>query len=274
VTLPGPKEITMRLVHLSVHLASHAAFATLVAALAACAADPQYIPAPTSIEVGIEGTDVFTGTVTIDLPVELESADDAMERADRAAVLGVGADELAYVRVGDFDVSIEWTIKNLAGSEGEARISVNGGNQYWYYVPTEFVIDPEEDEEPPPLMGDVPLRVPGSGTLSGVFREDQVREASIDLEQITRGMVNPFAAMLTVNEDDPGVAVPTMLPLEDLSQLIRFDIVFEADRHMVLEYGIRVRDHRNILHDELLSAPAAEIVAWAPAMFVPPPPPP
>ena len=256
-------------------LAVATVLAGLTAAGAACATDPQYIPAPASIEVGIEGSDVFTGTVTIDLPVQLETMEHLMEREARALELGIPADQLAYVRTGDFDVSIEWTIKNLAGSEGEARISVNGGNPYWYYVPTEFVIDPDEDEEPPPLMGDVPLRIAASGSRDGVFREDQIREASIDLEQITRGMINPFAAMLTVNEEDPGVTVPpVMLPLDDVSQLVRFDIIFEADRHMVLEYGIRIRDHRGILHEEGLAAPAGEIVAWMPAMFVPPPPPP
>lgn len=256
--------------------AAHLAFTFVSAAgLVACTADPQYIPGPSSIEVGIEGSDVFTGTVTIDLPVQLETMEDAEERAARALELGVGADLLAYVRLGDFDVSIEWTIKNLAGSEGEARILVNGGNQFWYYVPTEFVIDPEEDEEPPPLMGDVPLIIPENGTRGGVFREDQIREASIDLEQITRAMINPFAAMLTINEDDPGVTIPpSTLPLDDLAQMIRFDIVFEADRHMVLEYAIRVRDRRNILHRDGLAAPAGEIVTWAPAMFVPAPPPP
>lgn len=261
----------MRVVHYR-----HLAFAVVTAAgLVACIEDPQYIPGPSSIEVGIEGSDVFSGTVTIDLPVQPETMADAEERAARAMEIGIAADMLAYVRNSDFDVSIEWTIKNLAGSEGEARISVNGGNQFWYYVPTEFVVDPEEDEEPPPLMGDVPLRIPESGTRSGVFREDTIREAAIDLEQITRAMVNPFAAVLTINEEDPGVAVGGILvPLDDLPQMIRFDIIFEADRHMVLEYGIRVRDHRNILHEEGLAAPAGEIVMWAPQMFVPPPPPP
>ena len=36
---------------------------------------------------------------------------------------------------------------------------------------------------------------------SGVFREDQVREASIDLELITRAMQNPFRALLQIDED-------------------------------------------------------------------------
>lgn len=245
----------------------------LLAAAPACTEDPQYVPGPSSIEVGIEGSDVFTGTVTIDLPFQLESMEDLTDRTELATELGVAADLLSVVRVGDLDVSLEWTIKNLAGSEGEARVIVNGGNQFWYYVPINFVVDPEEDEEPPPLMGDIPLRVAESGTRSGVFREDQIREASVDLEQISRGMVNPFAAMLTINEDDPGVTIPpALVPHDALSQLVRFDITFEADRHMVLEYGIRIRDHRGILHPEGLAAPPEELIVFAPAEFVPPPP--
>lgn len=248
-------------------------FVLALFAVGGCSADPQYLPGPTAIEVGIDGTDVFSATATIDLPIELESMEDAMERAELAMSIGVAADQLAYVRVGDLDVSIEWTIKNLSVNDGNARISVNGGNQFWYYVPLNFVVDPEEDEEPPPLMGDIPLVVPGDGTLSGVFREDQLREASIDLEQISRAMVNPFAAVLTTNEDDPGVTIaPALVPLDALSQLVRYDLVFEADRHMVLEYGIRVRDHRGILHPEGLAAPTEELFAFTPMEFVPPPP--
>jgi hypothetical protein len=247
-------------------------------ALVGCIEDPQYIPGPSSIEVGIDdgmGGVVATASVIVDLPVKPESPKDAEKRAARATELMVPADLLAYVRNADMDVSIEWSVKNLDAMPGEARISVNGGNQFWYYVPTEFVIDPEEDEEPPPLMGDIPLPIDANGSLNGVFREDQIHEASVDLEQITRGMINPFAAMLTVNENDPGVTIPpAMLPLGDVAQMVRFEIMFEADRHMVLEYGIRVRDHRNILHDEGLDAPPGEIVTWAPALFVPPPPPP
>ncbi|HVK77388.1 MAG TPA: hypothetical protein VM734_28975 [Kofleriaceae bacterium] len=239
---------------------------------AGCTDDPQYVRAPmqTGIEVGIEGMDEFVASATISLPVALETPEDQMDRAARAAELGV---DVPYVRLDDLSVSIEWTIKNLAGSEGEARIHLNGGNEYFYYVPLNFVVDPDEDEEPPPLAGDIPLRVPAGKTLSGTFREDQIREASLDLEQITRGAINPFAAMLTINEDDPGVMIPpAMVPQKDLGLLIRYDLTFEADRHMILEYQVRVRDHRGILHDELLFAPEGELTPFMPAEFVPAPP--
>jgi hypothetical protein len=82
-------------------------------------------------------------------------------------------------------VSLSWTIKNLTDSDGVARIHVNGGNEWFAYVPAAFVIDPDDDEEPPPLMGNIPIPVPAGATVNGVFREDQVYEASIDLELIT-----------------------------------------------------------------------------------------
>ena len=246
---------------------------------AACTEDPRYVRAPmqTGLEVGIEGADgmiVATATRSIDLPVAIETMEDATARATRAAELGV---DVPYVRLDDLSVSIEWTIKNLSMMDGVARIDVNGASEYFAYIPTAFVFDPEEDEEPPPLMGDIPINVPALGTRSGTFREDQVREASLDLEQITRAMVNPFAAMLTTSEDVPGLMIApatTMIPQEDLGLLVRYDLILEADQHMVMEYQLRVRDHRGILHEDLLFAPAGELTTFAPQDFMPPPPPP
>ena len=138
-----------------------------------------------------------------------------------------------------------------------------------------IVVDPEEDEEPPSLAGGIPMQVAANGTLSGVLREDQLREASLDLEAISRGMINPFAAIFNVNEADPTVLVGGVaVPQDAVSEMIRYDITLQANRHMILEYTIRVRDQRGILHEELLSAPVEEIVEFAPAEYIPPPPPP
>ena len=64
-----------------------------------------------------------------------------------------------------------------------------------------IVLDPGDDEAPPTPRprGRHPDRHRGAtATVSGVFREDQLLEAAIDLDQITRGNVNPFAATLTI----------------------------------------------------------------------------
>ncbi len=245
-----------------------------VAALLAvgCTADPQYVQSPTPLEANAPGSMVNTATAVFDLPLRLEREDELLERTELAAELGI---EVPYVKLGDLFVSIEWTIKNLEDSEGIARILVNGGNEYFYYVPLNFVVDPEEDEEPPPLMGDIPLTIGPNATVSGVLREDTLREGSIDLELITRGALNPFAAVLQIHEDMTEFTdgAGTTVPLAAFAGMIRYEVSFTANRHMVMEYAIRVRDDRGILHEELLDAPVEELTVFDPAEFTPPPPP-
>lgn len=246
----------------------------IACALPACAEDPQYLQPGQALEVGVPDSMVNTATAQITLPVRVELEEEAAERAELAAELGV---DVPYVRMDDLSISIEWTIKNLEESDGTARIMVNGGNEWFSYVPNVFVVDPEEDEEPPPLMGDIPLAIPAGTTRTGVFREDQLLEAAIDLELITRGATNPFAAMLQVHEDTTEIVDPAggaVIPREAFAHLVQYDLAFTADRHMVLEYTVRVRDHRSpgLLHDELMAADPAELTGFAPAMFTPPPP--
>lgn len=250
-----------------------ASIAMIAAALAACGEDPSYIDSRALIEVGIPDSGITTATAQVFLPMRLERPNELMRRADLAALYGV---QVPYVKLEDIDVSLEWTVRNLSASDGTARVQMNGGNEWFYYVPLNFVIDPEEDEEPPPLVGDIPLIVPAQGTLSGVFREDQLAEAARDLELITRGATNPFAAMLQPHVDVvsfPDSATGTEIPEQAFAHLVQYDVILEADQHMVLEFVLRVRDHRKILHDQLLDAPPAELTAFAPVAFVPPPPP-
>lgn len=283
-------------------LAHLAVVAAVLAGAAGCYEDPQYIYAPTNIEVGTgaEG-DEGIATVTFDLPFDAEylnSVDYAREREDFLTELNarllamepplpeVTADQLPLVRLDQVEISLEWTIKNLSDQDGQARIHVNGGNQYWYYVPANFIVEDDEEEAvPPPLTGDVPLDVAAGATRSGVFREDTLREAALDLELITRGGLNPFAAVLSVHEDiqstaevpfvqpDPEnpVTPPPPLPIEAFGHFVRFDLTFEANRHMVLEFAVRVRERQRpgLLHDELADAPVEERYPFMPAEFVP-----
>lgn len=245
--------------------------ALVLALSAGCADDPMYIQPAMALEVGVPDSMVSTATQTIMLPIALETELDAAERALLAAELGV---DVPYVKLDDLSISIEWTIKNLADGDAEARIGINGANEYFAYIPLNFVVDPEEDEEPPPLAGDIPYIIGPNETRSGVFREDQLREAAIDLDLITRGALNPFAAVLQNHEDITELdAGGVIIPRSVFPNMVQFDLTFDANAHMVLEYTVRVRDHRGILHDELLSAPPEELTAFAPAIFVPPPPP-
>jgi hypothetical protein len=251
-----------------------AALATLaVALLAGCPHDPRYVQPAEALEVNAGDDSAAIATTQLSLPIRLETEDEAAERAELAAELGV---QVPYVRIGDLHVSLEWAIRNLSESDGVARIFVNGGNEWFSYVPANFVIDPDDDEEPPPLMGNIPIVVEAGQTVTGVFREDQFYEASVDLELITRGGYNAFRALLEVNEDTTEIVDGSgaVVPVDVFAKMVRLDIAFTGNRHMVFEYAVRVRDRRrpSLLHDLLLDAPDGELTVFAPADFAPPPP--
>ena len=254
--------------------------------LAGCANDPLYIPAPMTMEAG---TRDMTGMLTeakasLQLPIKTETASDLMKRTALGAKLGV---TVPYVKVGDLEIEVEWTIKNPGTMPGQAKIQLNGANELFSYDPTLIVLNPDDQEAPPTpgLDGDIPINVPAGGTVTGLFTEDQLREASIDLDQVTRGNVNPFRATLTVSKNATSFQPLTMpmpkvmnymqtpvgpaIPREAFAAMTRIDLVFKPNTHMVLEFNVRVRDLRGIMHDLLLAAVTQKPGELQPFMPVP-----
>ncbi|HEY6175589.1 MAG TPA: hypothetical protein VIX73_14120 [Kofleriaceae bacterium] len=240
--------------------------------LVGCANDPVYLQAPMTMEAGTDnGTGMLSqAQASLQLPIKTETAADKAKRDALAAQLGV---DVPYVRIGDLEIDVEWTIKNLDTMPGQAKIQLNGANELFSYDPTLINLAPPDDEEAPKtpgLDGDIPIDVPAGGTVSGLFTEDQLREASIDLDQVTRGNVSPFRAVLTVSKnalsfqplDAPNPADPNFMqtplgppiPREAFAEMIRVDLVFKPSTHMTLDFNVRVRDVRGILHDLLLAA--------------------
>lgn len=260
----------------------------LVAAVG-CANDPQYLPAPMTLEAGQDDGmgGLSQATSSLMLPIKPETMKDATARMALADKLGV---MVPYVKVGDIAIEVDWTVTNLDDTPGQFKVELNGANEWFIYDPTVVIpIVPGDDEQPPTpgLQGDIPIDVPANGQVDGLFREDQVLEASIDCDQVTRGNVNPFAATLTVNKNDPSfqplstpvlptAAMPdpppqtpmgTVIPRAAFASLIRLDLVFKPDHHMQLEYTVRVRDQRGIVDDKGIASPASEIVMFMPAMY-------
>lgn len=261
-----------------------------------CTNDPVYLPQPTTLEAGTDDgmMGITEAAAAIQVPVVLETDEDRMEREALQATL----DPLfvvPYVRMGDLEISVEWTIRNLTDTPGNATIQLNGANQFFEYDPLNVLISMDDEAPPaPPLLGDIPLEIPASGELHGIFREDELREASIDLDQITRGNINPFRATLVVDrhkdgweqlpppvfDDEGNVAPPPpeyvapVFPREVFPQMLCINIVFRPDRHMALDYTVRVRDvRRDTVHELGLAAftdaeAMAELEPFAPAPYV------
>jgi hypothetical protein len=260
-----------------------------------CANDPIYLNSPTNMEAGMDdGTgNLVVAKSSLTLPIKPETAADMRADAALAAKLGV---MVPYVKVGDLDLEVEYTIKNLDSMPGQAKVELNGANEFFLYDPSMINLDPGNDEAPPTpgLDGDVPIDVPAMTTVTGVFREDELLEAAIDLDSITRGNINPFAATLNINKNEksfqplsaPMLMNPTciqnpadptcqqtaagpVVPRAAFAGIIEVDLVFKPDHHMVLDYTVRVRDHRGIVHDMGLSAPASQIVMFTPTTYAP-----
>jgi len=269
--------------------------AAISTALAGCANDPLYLQAPMTIEAGVADPAnmgmLTEGKASLVLPVKTETKADAAARAALAAKLTPTL--VPYVRLGDLELDVEWTIKNLDAQPGQAKIELNGANEYFSYDPSIIVLDPDDEEAPPTpgLGGDVPIDVPASGEVSGLFTEDQLREASIDLDQITRGNVNPFRAALTISKNVQSFQPMTLpvvnmagqitqdpigpaVPRQAFAQMLRIDLVFKPSGHMTLAFNVRVRDLRGVLHDLLLSAVTqkpGELQPFMPMVYNPSP---
>lgn len=264
---------------------------------------PQYVTCPampgaapmdrcvlTAVDDGQGG---FVDRASIHVPVMPEGmwrADDRQRRAQLQQEMPDPAIEVPVFRLEHYALAVEWVARNLDGAAGEFRVALDGGNEVFAYDPSMIVLDPSDDEAPPPpsLAGNIPLDIGPDGQVSGVFREDQLEEAAIDLDQISRGEVNPFNATLSVNRSSdefqpltpatidpatgdvvPGVPTGPAVPRAAFRQLVRLDVTFRADRAMELELSVRVREHVDVVHEEGLSAPAAELSIIDPPIYVP-----
>lgn len=255
---------------------------TLLLLAVGCTNDPIYMQPDADLETGLETDEEgnpIPARAQFMLPIATETEDDIADREALQEEINNAEVVVPYVRVGDLEVSVEWTIENLTDMDGTATIQINGANQFYEYDP-ELIVLSQDDEAPPTpgLTGDIPIDVPGGRVISGLFTEDDLREASIDLDQITRGRVNPFRARFTIAKndrefaqltevmfDEDGEALPqqttgVVFPRQVFAQMLRLDFVFSANRHMIMKYDVRVRDVRGeIIHELLKTAPEDEL---------------
>jgi hypothetical protein len=256
---------------------------------AACTNQPQYVlcapmgAAPGDVcrftaEADAEGA--FVGVGSLHVPVKPEALWKVADRRRRGELQTEldrttgGAVSVPVFRLEHYSLSVEWTVHNLEDSPGKFRVDLNGANEEYAYDSLMLLPDDPDDPAPPPLAGNIPFDIGPGASVSGVFREDQLREAAIDLDQITRGNVNPFAAMLTISKNAPafqpvtpydpmtmtgGTPEGPEVPALAFRQLIRVDMALRPTRRMEMEFTIRLREHVDVVHEMGLNAPAGEL---------------
>ncbi len=177
----------------------------------------------------------------------------------------------------DFDIQIEWSIKNLDTTPTKAFLTVNGGSEFGDYIP-ELYIDPTANQGdqtiPPSLLGGSPIDLAAGETRTGIFREDEVAEAALDLEAIIRypDLTNVIAApfkVITRRSTASKVGYENVPPNDVIPAMVRFAFTLTSDGHVAADYSVRVRDHNAKLPSPALANPMTGYINLADSM--PPP---
>jgi hypothetical protein len=193
-------------------------------------------------------------------------------------------EDVPWVGTRDFAIEIEWSIKNLDTTPAKATLGLTGGNEFGDYDPMLYVnlaAAQADQVVPPPLLGGTPIDLQAGEVRTGVFREDDLQEAAIDLEVITRfpppggGMNTPF---IVIQHDSrvSSVGLEAVPPKDVTPAMVRLAFHLSATGHVVLDYTVRVRDRTGKLArptdpdlyvstDAMLQAPAAPMPATMPA---------
>ena len=227
-------------------------FVVVVAAWSGCS-DPTYLSEkrPLETQPAAMGGGFQADTDLYVLPVRRPNGSErqALQQEMQRKMLAM---PVPWAGTRDFDIEIEWSVKNLDAMPATVTFVVNGGNEFGDYVPAQFVDPtlPQEDQTPPPpLMGGTPITLQPNEVREGVFREDELREAAIDLEAITR-YPDPNAGTLgtpfEVIEHDSTVSRVGLdaVPANDVTPaMVRYVFILGADAHVTADYTIRVRDY-------------------------------
>jgi hypothetical protein len=279
--------------------------AIIIMAVGCSANDPQYVDCGTADAMDTctldsnNGSAVGTGddvsiVVTGSLHVPIIPPNSSLQKTTTALQATLPTDVVVPTyRLDMYDISVEWVLRNLDNKDTTAAVALNAANEDFAWDPA--MIMPAGDESPPPpnLQGDIPFDVPANATISGEFTEDNLLEAAIDLDQITRGNINMYAATLNVNKNDPSFqpespaqpppadsdTPPAQTPMGDpvprsaFRQIIRVDVSLiptDQDVHLTLTFDIRLRPQIADVVDTMgMNAPVSQLMIIDPPDFVP-----
>ena len=226
-------------------------------ALCACDNNPTYIKGVRSLET----TRVEEGVINPDqalfvLPIRRPTAAQMQKLADEQTTLGL-EQPVPWVTRDDFGIEIRFSIKNLENRAATAFVTLDGGNEFGDYQPGLYVdlsVPAADRVTPPSLVGGSPIVLAPNQTLDGIFREDQIHEAGLDIEAITR--YPDMTALLDVPfvviqrrsyADKTGLEnIPAGSPIPAMTRLL---LQLGADGHVALDYVVRARPltHRDLL---------------------------
>ncbi len=201
-----------------------------------------------------------------------EPTDDELMEMSTVGDLAVPYATLPFVRRGDIEIQIDYTIANLGDSSVVAGIRVNGINEFHEYEPGVQVIDEEVVVE---FSGwEHSVRLGPGERETGTIREEEIDEVAVDLATVVNGAPNAnqivYFLNQSANDRRSQMFIPDLIPA---LTGVRVGLQSDAnDVPLVLEFSVRVRDTRRVLvqgADDPWPLPAPTIVS--PTSLAPPP---
>ncbi|GEM_PF-2674778 len=248
-----PRHVSCR-TYSHIFMAASILSATTLVALPGC--DHQtYFAGPQQLEIEAQAE---AGThplfpVFVQLQHPLDFGAPSASELDR---LQSGGDEPAaqdpWIRAQDLDITVQWRLENHSDAQITAWVMLDGATEFFDWNPIQIYGQgggEEADEIPlPSLLGFYPRTIAAHEVVYGEFRDDDLREATFDLDVLTRFCGGPFALLHNRHEaDSTGTEkVPENAQLAGMTSL---RITLAATGAATLDYSIRVRDHNNVLFD-------------------------
>lgn len=203
-----------------------------------------------------------------------EPTEDELMEMGEVGDLQVPYGTLPFVRRGDIEIQIDYTLSNIGDSSVVAGIMVNGINEFHEYVPGAEIVD---DELVVDFSGwERTIRLGPGERVNGTIREEQLDEVAVDLATMVNGA--PSANQIVYFQNQSSIDPRSQMYIPDMVPAltgVRVGLRSETNQvPVVAEISVRVRDFRRVLvqgDDEPWPLPAPEIVsplslAPAPAM--------
>lgn len=153
---------------------------------------------------------------------------------------------LPFIRRGDIEIQIDYTLSNISDSTVTVAIIVNGFNEFHEYNPLVQVID---DEVIADFSGwERSIRLGVWERQFGTVREEELDEVAVDLATVVNGVTNANQIVYFENESQSDARSQMFIPdLIPALTGVRVGLRSDAAVPVVLELTVRVRDNRRIL---------------------------
>jgi hypothetical protein len=162
-------------------------------------------------------------------------------------------DMVPWVKRDDYELSVQWTLRNETDrAVDRVFVTLDGASEFYDYnpIPMYGLAGGEDaDEVPfPSLLGFTPRHLDPGETLRGEFREDDMHEAMLDLDALSRYCGGPFAVINNRSEVDP-IGTESIPQEADIAGMVMVRLTLGSSGPVTLDYSIRVRDGNDVLYD-------------------------